>query len=110
MSNDDSGLDYRQKQLKRRTDISKMMFKLPIIEILKSVEKSNKFYGHIFNSNFNVSSLCNTQFLGSNFEKFINLPATISEDVYKKTDLKRNELKKKKQQGSYCDIIVKILY
>ncbi len=110
MNNDDSGLDYRQKQIKRRTDISKMIFKLPIIEILKSVENSNKFYGHIFKTNFNASSLCNTQFLGSNFEKFINVPTTISDDVYKKNVLKRNELKKTNKQGSLCYIIVKMLY
>jgi len=107
--NNDKGLDYRQKELKRRAGISKVLFKFPISEIYKNREKSKKFYGHIFGTDFDVTSLGNTQYLGSNFEKFINVPTKHDDDFCKKTDSKRNT-KKATNQGNIHQFILKNFY
>lgn len=78
----DFGTDYRKKEFQRKSDISKMMYKIPISIVLMDVNKSLKFYGYKFEK-ARVDLLANTQYIGGNNEKYLN-----SIVHYQFTDLK----------------------
>ena len=68
------GLDFRLNQVKRKTDIGKIMYKLPITTILMDAKKCLIFYGGTFEESEDTL-FCNTKFIGTNYEKFINSTA-----------------------------------
>jgi hypothetical protein len=90
MSIDDNGFEYRQKQFKQRTEISKLAFKLPISLVLQDENKSKQFYGHVFEKDLHMSSLCNTKFVGSSYDGYIR--THLKANVKKKSESKRKTL------------------
>ena len=103
MKKDDSGFEYRKKEIKRRTVISNVTYKIPISLILKDVNKSQQFYGHIFQQrdlhlNIAPCNTRNTRFVGSDCGNFAK--TKVYEEDKKRAVSKRKTLASINKEGN----------
>lgn len=70
-----NGYAYRLNEIKRKSDVSKLMFRLPFTVLGKNPVYSRAFYGHSFAHriyDINPEPIKNTLFVGFTYEKYLN--------------------------------------